>query len=82
MCVDFTDLNKDCPKDHYPCLNIDKLVNGICGHQTMSFCDAFSEYNQIKMNPEYAEKTSFITKLGTYCYTVLPFDLKNAGATY
>jgi len=82
MCVDFTDLNKACPKDHYPLPNIDKLVDGTCGHQTMSFLDAFSGYNQIKMNPEDAEKTAFITEMGTYCYTVMPFGLKNAGATY
>ena len=48
----------------------------------MSFLDAFSGYNQIKMDPMDADKTSFITEMGTYCYTVMPFGLKNAGATY
>lgn len=82
MCVDFTYLNKTCPKDHYPLQNIDKLVDGTCGYQTMTFLDAFSGYNQIKMNPEDAEKTSFIMELGTYCYTMIPFGLKNSGTTY
>ena len=44
--------------------------------------DAFSGYNQILMNPNDQEKTSFITERGTYCYKVMPFKLKNAGATY
>ena len=48
----------------------------------LSFMDGFSRYNQILMAPEDTEKTSFITEWGTYCYRVMPFGLKNAGATY
>ena len=48
----------------------------------LSFMDGFSRYNQIKMASEDMEKTSFITPWGTYCYKVMPFGLKNAGATY
>ncbi|XP_010480911.1 PREDICTED: uncharacterized protein LOC104759712 [Camelina sativa] len=48
----------------------------------MSFMDAFSGYNQILMNPDDQEKTAFITDRGIYCYKVMPFGLKNAGATY
>ena len=48
----------------------------------LSFMDGFSGYNQIMMAPEDMEKTSFITLWGTYCYNVMPFGLKNAGATY
>ena len=44
--------------------------------------DGFSRYNQIKMASEDMEKTSFITPWGTYCYKIMPFGLKNAGATY
>jgi len=82
MCVDFTDLNKATPKDLHPLLNIDKLVDNTCGHATLSFLDAFSSYNQIKMNPKDVDKTVFITEQGIYCYNVMPFGLKNAGATY
>ena len=82
MRIDFTDLNKACPKDSFPLPHIDRLVEATAGHQLLSFMDAFSGYNQILMNPDDQEKTSFITKRGTYCYKVMPFGLKNAGATY
>ncbi|RVW62786.1 Transposon Tf2-2 polyprotein [Vitis vinifera] len=52
------------------------------GHSMLSFMDGFSGYSQILMAPEDMEKTSFITEWGTYCYRVMPFGLKNAGATY
>jgi len=82
MCVDFTDLYKATPKDLHPLPNIDKLVDNTCGYATLSFLDAFSGYNQIKMNPKDVDKTAFITEQGIYCYNVMPFSLKNAGATY
>ena len=50
MCVDFIDLNKTCPKDSYPLPHIDQLVDSIAGHQLLSFMDAFSGYNQTKMD--------------------------------
>ena len=51
------------------------------GFERMSFMDRFSGYNQIKMYPDDEKHTSFRTPLGVYCYTVIPFGLKNAGAT-
>ena len=62
--------------------HIDVLVNNTTGHALLSFMDGFSGYNKIKMAPKDMEKTSFITPQGTYCYKVMPFGLKNAGATY
>ena len=82
MCVDFTDLNKACPKDSYPLPCIDQPVDSTTGHQLLSFIDAFSGYNQIKMDEADKEKTSFITSQGLFCYKVMPFSLKNAVATY
>ena len=82
MCVDFTDLNKACPKDNYPLHRIDTLVDSTARHELLSFMDAFSGYNQIKMSEEDQEKTSFITSQGLFFYKVMPFGLKNAGATY
>ena len=82
MCVDFMDLNKACSKDSYPFPRIDTLVDSTARHQLLSFMDAFSGYNQIRMEEPNQEKTSFVTSLGLFCYKVMPFGLKNAGATY
>jgi ribonuclease HI len=82
VCLDFTDLNKVCPKDHFPLPRIDQLVDSAAGHDRMSFLDAFQGYHQIPMTLSDQEKTAFITPRGAYCYKVMPFGLKNAGATY
>ncbi|XP_072087192.1 uncharacterized protein [Arachis hypogaea] len=71
MCVDFTDLNKACPKDAYPLPSIDTLVDNSCGYGTLSFMDAYSGYNQILMHPSDQDKTAFITEYGNYCYNRL-----------
>ena len=57
-------------------------MDSTSGHELLSFMDAFSGYNQIKMNPKDQVHTSFITSFGTYCYRVMPFGLKNAGVTF
>jgi len=82
MCVDFTDLNKACPKHSYPLPNIDTLVDSASGCKMLSFLDAFSGYNQIKMHPRDESKMAFMTDTCSYCYKVMPFGLKNAGTTY
>jgi len=82
MCVDFTDLNKACPKDSYPLPSIDALVDNTSGCKMLSFLDAFLGYNQIKMHPRDESKTTFMTETCSYCYKVMPFGLKNASATY
>ena len=82
MCVDFTDLNKACPKDSYLLPSIDALVDSASGCKMMSFLDAFSGHNHIKMHPRDESKTVFMTETCSYCYKVMPFGLKNAGATY
>ncbi|CAN0916907.1 Retrovirus-related Pol polyprotein from transposon 297 [Linum grandiflorum] len=82
MCVDYRDLNRASPKDNFPLPHIDVLVDNTANHHMFSFMDGFSGYNQIKMCPEDREKTTFITLWGTFCYKVMSFGLKNAGATY
>ena len=82
MYVDFMDLKKAFPKDSFPLPRIDQLVDSTIGHKLLTFMDAFSGYNQIKMYEEDQEKTAFIMSQGLYCYKVMPFGLKNAGATY
>ena len=61
---------------------IDQLVDSTMGHRLLSFMDAFSEYNQIRMDETDQEKTSFVTSQGLFCYKVISFGLKNARATY
>jgi len=82
MCVDFTNLNKACPKDSYPLPNIDALVDSASRCRLLNFLDAFSGYKQIMMHPRDECKMTFMTKLSCYCYKVMPFGLKNACATY
>ncbi|XP_021833952.1 uncharacterized protein LOC110773737 [Prunus avium] len=82
MCQDYTDLNKACLKDSFPLPRIDQLVDATAGHELLSFMDAYSGYNQIFMHPADSEHMAFITDKGLYCYNIMPFGLKNAGATY
>ncbi|KAI3470756.1 hypothetical protein Pfo_027419 [Paulownia fortunei] len=82
MCIDFRDLNKACPKDHYLLLRIDQLVDSTSGCELLNMMDASQGYHQIMLAPEDYKKVSFITSTGTYCYVVMPFGLKNTGATY
>jgi hypothetical protein len=82
MCVDYTGLNKACSKVPYPLPRIDQIVDSTAGCETLSFLDAYSGYHQIKMKESDQLATSFITPFGMYCYTTMPFGLRNAGATY
>ncbi|XP_034206019.1 uncharacterized protein LOC117620035 [Prunus dulcis] len=82
MCQDYTDLKKACPKHSFSLPRIDQLVDATAGHELLSFMDAYSGYNQIFMHPPDSEHTAFITDKGLYCYNVMPFGQKNAGATY
>jgi len=66
----------------YPLPNIDKLVDISSSYKLLSFMDAYSGYNQIPMAEEDKKKTTFMTESGNYYYNVMPFDLRNAGATY
>ncbi|GKB13106.1 reverse transcriptase domain-containing protein [Tanacetum coccineum] len=80
--VDFKDLNNACPKDCYPLPEIDWKVESLCGYSFKCFLDAYKGYHQIKMAKEDEEKTAFITSQGIFCYSKMPFGLKNAGSTF
>jgi hypothetical protein len=82
MCIDFTDLNKACPKDEFPLPRIDSLVDAAATSELMSLLDCYSEYHQIWMKKEDEPKTSFIAPSGTYCYLRMPERLKNAGGSF
>ena len=82
VCVDFTDLNKACPKDPFPLPQIDQLVDAMVGHPRMTFLDAFQGYHQIPLALDDQEKTIFVTPNGNYHYKVMHFGLKNARSIY
>jgi hypothetical protein len=82
MCIDFTDLNKACPKDEFPLPRIDSLVDAAATSELMSLLDCYPSYHQIWMKKEDEPKTSFITPSGTYCYLRMPEGLKNAGGSF
>jgi hypothetical protein len=82
MCVDYTNLNKHCPKDPFGLPRIDQVVDLTAGCSMLSFLYCYSRYHQISLAKEDEEKTAFITPFGAFCYTSMSFSLKNAGATY
>jgi len=82
ICIDFHDLNATCPKDEFLLPITDVIIDNTCDFKRMSFMDDFSEYSQIKMYPEDKKHTYFRTPHRVYCYTLMPFELKNASAKY
>jgi hypothetical protein len=82
MCVDYTDLNKHCPKDPFGLPRIDQVIDSTVGCDLLCFLDSYSGYHQIANKEEDQEKTAFITPFGAYCYTMMSFRPKNADATY
>jgi dsDNA-binding SOS-regulon protein len=82
MCVDYTDLNKHCPKDPFGLSRIDQVIDSTAGCDLLCFLDCYSGYHHITIKEEDQEKTAFITPFGAYCYMTMSFGLKNAGATY
>lgn len=82
MCINFTNLNKACPKDDFPLPRIDLIVDAAAGCELLSLLDCFSGYHQARLRKEDEEKTSFITPFETYCYVRMPEGLKNIGTTF
>ena len=80
--MDFRNLNKACPKDEFPLPNIDLLVDSAAESSMFSFMDGYNGYNQICIAAKDVEKTILRTPIGNFYYIVMPFGLKNAGATY
>ena len=82
MCIDYTNLNKACPKDPYPLPRIDQIVDSTSGCDFLSFIDAYSGFHQIKMSKADRKHTSFVTVDELYCYVVMPYGLHNALPTF
>jgi hypothetical protein len=82
MCLDYTDLNKACKKDPFRLPHIDQVVDSTAGCSLLSFLIYYSRYHHMPIKEEDQIKTSFITPIGAFCYTTMPFGLKSVGATY
>ena len=82
LCIDYTDINKACPKDPFPLPRIDQIVDSTAKCDLLSFLDTYSGNHQIFMTREDEEKTTFITPCGTYYFLRMPFGLKSAGSTF
>jgi ribonuclease HI len=82
MCIDFTELNKACPKDPYPLPRIDVIIDQVAGCDMLSLLDCFSRYHQVWMRREDEAKTRFTTPFGIFCFIRMPEGLRNAGSTF
>jgi hypothetical protein len=82
VCIDYRKLNATTRKDHFPLPFIDQMVERLAGHKYYYFLDGYSGYNQVPMDPEDQEKTTFTCPFGTFAYRRMPFGLCNAPATF
>jgi hypothetical protein len=82
MCIDFTELNKACPKDPYLLPRIDVIIDQAAGCDMLSLLDCFSGYHQVWMRREDEAKTGFTTPFGIFCFVRMPEGLRNARSTF
>jgi hypothetical protein len=82
MCIDYTSLNKACPKDPFPLPQIDQIMDSTSGYDLLCFLDAYSGFHQIPMCREDEEHIAFITVDGLFCYASISYGLKNALPTF
>ena len=82
MCIDYTSLNKACPKDPFALHRIDQVIDSTAGCELLSFSDAYSGYHQIKLDPADRLKTTFIKPFRAFCYLTMTFSLRNANAMF
>ena len=82
VCIDYQKLNVATRKDHFSLLFIDQMVKRLAGHKYYCFLDGYSRYNQVPVDPEDQEKTTFTCPFGTFAYRRMPFGLCNAPATF
>jgi len=82
MCIDYTSLNKACPRDPYPLSRIDQIMDATSGSDLLSFLDVYSGLHQIRMSREDSKHTTFVTVDGLFCYVVMPYSQRNALPTF
>ena len=81
-CIDYRRLNTATRKDHFPLPFIDQMLERLAGHDYYCFLDGYSGYNQIAVDPQDQEKTTFTCPSGVFAYRRMPFGLCNAPATF
>ena len=82
FCVDYRKLNDATKKDVHPLPRTSDMLESLAGAKIFTTLDAASGYWQIPMSPPDIEKTAFICSEGLFEFTVMPFGLCNAPATY
>jgi hypothetical protein len=82
MCIDCSSLNKACPKDPFPFLQIDQIMDSTSGYDLLCLLDAYLGFHQIPMSTEDEEHTTFIIIDSLFCYVSMPYGLKNALPTF
>jgi hypothetical protein len=82
VCIDYCKLNVATRKDHFPLPFIDQMVECLAGHEYYCLLDGYSGYNQVPVDPEDQEKTTFTCPFGTFAYPHMLFGLCNAPATF
>jgi hypothetical protein len=82
VCIDYHKLNTVTRKDHFPLPFIDQMVERLVEHEYYCFLDGYSRYNQVPVDPEDQEKTTFTCPFRTFAYHRKPFGLCNAPATF
>jgi len=82
MCIDYRKLNQATRKDHYPLPFMDQMLERLAGKAYYCFLDGYSGYNQIVVNPEDQEKTSFTCPFGIFAYRKMSFGLCNTPTTF
>ncbi|XP_062155263.1 uncharacterized protein LOC133863335 [Alnus glutinosa] len=82
VCIDYRKLNSHTRKDHFPLPFIDQILERLAGQSYYCFLDGYSGYNQVAVDPQDQEKTTFTCPFGTFAYRRMPFGLCNAPATF
>jgi hypothetical protein len=82
VCVDYRSLKFPCVHDPFPTHFTDDVLEQVVGKESYSFADVFSGYQQVRILEEEKNKTTFITKWGSFAYNLMPFGLKNTPAVF
>ena len=82
VCINYRKLNSATKKDHFPLSFINQILNQLAGSSYFCFLDEYLGYNQISINPDDPEKTTFTCPFGTFAFRRMPFGQCNAPVTF